>query len=895
MIAEIHLDEGIVTRNDILKGVLKLDDPFEVQGQLKLIWTDSFGRTVAVETQTLNIASDSIPFEISLSRGVTLQNFLEAEFTFGHWHFIAPKKEFIITPEPSKLDDYEIIMYFPYRSELQNNLRKAGITAGQIQSKSTYMHPERARIWWENNYRYYCDQIAIDYYAAYHTPMQIPKHKLLAEAKELYKADRSDKQAFFRKPCFHDSEATAEALKKVRKAVETQMRFKPLFYSTDEVGVADLVSAWDFCFDPRTLTAMREWLMEQYGSLEALNEEWGTNFTSLDEVTPFTTDEMLARGDNNLAPWADHRFFMNKTFADALLKATEQVHALDPDALAGIGGGQMPCAFGGYDYWLLSQVLDVIEPYNIGNNREIWRSFVPHKPAVTTSFGSGKREIWRLWYQALHGDRGIIIYDEKGQYLDEHGNLTEIAKGAAPTYKELTGGIVRQLAHADKVYNPVGVHYSQASMTAHWMFEIKASGKDWVNRGSATERLQSEFLRLRETYTKLMEDNLAGYDFVAYGQLENGDFEGMNKKIMFLPQSMAMSDTECKVLRQFVEKGGILVADCYTALMDNHCKMLDHGQMDDLFGIERTEIKLAPGPMGLEPVKDLDMNKSWAKGLLSAGRLEKVCAAEPSIRLLHGAVALYRDANGTPAVIVNEYGAGKTIYLNAVFTDYHRWRMKPPEGESLRRFWGEIIKVAGVSAPYAVTRADGTTPEAVELFPFDFGSAHILGVHRNYQTRVSELGPPEYQSQDDLEKEVDLTVDLGREYHVYETRAGKYLGKMQRVNFTLNPWQPMLLTMLETPVGSLEIAGPSEAEKGDLVEVKFTLGGAESNSAHTFRTTLIGPDGSEIELLSSNILAPHGKADWSFPLAVSDPAGEYTLCVKDVITGTVAEHKINVL
>jgi hypothetical protein len=86
-------------------------------------------------------------------------------------------------------------------------------------------------------------------------------------------------------------------------------------------------------------------------------------------------------------------------------------------------GGQMPSAFGGYDYWLLSQAIDVIEPYNIGCNREMLRSFKPGMPCFITGFRSNDMEIWRHWIQLLHGDRGVIIYDEENRFLDDEGNV----------------------------------------------------------------------------------------------------------------------------------------------------------------------------------------------------------------------------------------------------------------------------------------------------------------------------------------------------------------------------------------------------------------------------------------------------------------------------------------
>jgi len=71
---------------------------------------------------------------------------------------------------------------------------------------------------------------------------------------------------------------------------------------------------------------------------------------------------------------------------------------------------------------------------------------------------------------------------------------------------------------------------------------------------------------------KLLEDNLQQYAFVAYGQLENGDFDAMEAKVLLLPQSIAMSSKEVDSVERFVERGGTVVADCRTALMDEHCK-----------------------------------------------------------------------------------------------------------------------------------------------------------------------------------------------------------------------------------------------------------------------------------------------------------------------------------
>src|SRR6185369_15013990 len=131
---------------------------------------------------------------------------------------------------------------------------------------------------------------------------------------------------------------------------------------------------------------------------------WGTDFTAWDLVTPDTTNEAMKRADDNFSSWGDFKDFMDSSYARALKMGVDAVHSVDPDAYVGIGGAQMP-GWGGYDYWRIANSLSAIEPYDIGNNIEILRSFNPAMPVVTTSFASGNAEKHRVWYELLHGNR----------------------------------------------------------------------------------------------------------------------------------------------------------------------------------------------------------------------------------------------------------------------------------------------------------------------------------------------------------------------------------------------------------------------------------------------------------------------------------------------------------
>ena len=891
----IQTNKTDIRKEDFFTGYLAVNAAVYGNGTLNIKHTDSFGRIV--DTYEFSVPTDDhkVFFEIPLEKTVTMVNFIEAKFTSGDIVCEAPAYEFIVTPAINKLDDYNIIMYYPYPNEHQDNLRDIGITAGQTQSGRAMPNSEtlgKARIWWQNNFRFYVDQIALNYYANYHSPVHDPKDKLLIEAKNKYQADRTDKSAFVRNPSFYDKEALDYAMSRIDSAVSSQKKFKPLMYTTDECGVTDLVTAWDFCFDERTLAEMRKWLIEIYGDLDGINKEWETDFKSLDEVVPFTTDEIFAREGNNLSPWADHRHFMNKAFADAVKKATEQVHKNDSEAIWGIVGCQMPSAFGGYDYWLLEKAVDMFEPYNIGNNREIIRSINPIKPCVTTSFGHSDDEVWRLWHQALHGDRGIIIYDEDNRYLNADGTPTELGLRCKPVYNELISGVIKQHTHTLELPAKAAIHYSHASITAFWELEISMLQNDWVDRGSGTDRFDSDFLRLRESAVKIFEDNQTPYKFTAYAQLENGEFENDGVNILYMPNSIAMSKKEIQAIKRYVNGGGIVVADCMCALMDEHCKELKNGAMDDFFGISGNNIIKIPSNKKLTPINCVPDEFAWAKSLTCISELSNSITG---ITVQDGALALFADENGTPAVIIKNHGLGKSIYLNIDITDYHRWRLKDDEGNNFKKLFTTLFKIADATpyTPFTATVNDKDSSK-LEMFNRNSGNMELIAVHRNYQTRVSELGPPEYQDMSMLQNEFDIEIDLGKKRAAYDLRNGKYLGVTDKVSMSMPVWEPVIITTFDSEIKSLVITAPDNAHKGDIVSMSITLDTDTPADNHVFRCAVTDPDGKEIRYYTQNVTAPYGKAKYSFPLAKDTKAGCYVIKVKDIATGITSEHKISV-
>ena len=93
---------------------------------------------------------------------------------------------------------------------------------------------------------------------------------------------------------------------RMKKTARESAPQAPLMYDLrDELSTTISANPFDYDFSPTSLTAFREWLKTRYESLDALNQQWQTNFASWDVVMPFTTDQIKLRmGSNKPGPEA---------------------------------------------------------------------------------------------------------------------------------------------------------------------------------------------------------------------------------------------------------------------------------------------------------------------------------------------------------------------------------------------------------------------------------------------------------------------------------------------------------------------------------------------------------------------------------------------------------------
>jgi len=564
-----------VERTQPIEVAYRFEHPATGHGFLDIEWSDVDGRLVERRRIPLDLADAAeVAFPLDATRAVTMKNRLTAHLSIDAVDPLGNKfhrendeaASFIASPSDHPWSDYQIIMWQQQTQSGYAALKRLGVTAGMVlpwQLNSITADPTVPLL--DNDMRWYVENIATDFYSTYHRwSGDRPVNWKFLEVKKRYRDNPLDPETLVREPSLSDREWLAKIRDRLMRVVAAQHPYRPLYYNLgDETGIADLAAFWDFDFSEYSLAAMRDWLKERYDSLTALNQEWGSNFARWEEVKPMTTREAMQRSDQNFAAWADFKEWMDVAFARAVESGTKAIHKADPDAVAAIEGAQIP-GWGGYDYSRLAASVDAIEPYDA----EIARSFNPGLIMLLASFGRGGVEEHRVWREALRGMRGLILWDEKNEFVSPDGSIGERGHEAAPYFAELRGGIGALLINSRRHTDPIGVLYSPASMRVQWLLDRRATGEDWSSRDASSEWQDDAIRAATRNFTRSIEHSGLQVRFVSTEEVRRGGLG--NYRLLMLPHSIALSSIEAKEISSFVEHGGIVVADGEPGIFDEH-------------------------------------------------------------------------------------------------------------------------------------------------------------------------------------------------------------------------------------------------------------------------------------------------------------------------------------
>ena len=588
--------------------------------------------------------------------------------------------------------------------------------------------------------------------------------------------------AFVRDYSFDDPEWRGWARRQMQSLVRKNMANAPLAYDIrDELSTTISANPFDYDFSPTALAGFRTWLKTQYGTnLAALNAQWETKFATWDEVKPFSTDRIknrMASGDAlprgnpdwqavqrlkfdpvtarqkptrwNFSPWCDFRTYMDLSLARTLGDLRDAARELDPRTPVGIEGTQMPSAFGGYDLWRLSQVLDWVEPYDIGNARVIFGSFMPGKPMMTTVFEKDTNHASRrLWHLLLEGDRGCIIWwsEDCLDWKSPDYALTAKARALSPVLKEMTLPLAELFLRATKEHDPILIHYSQPDLQVNWLMESTVDGSTWLRRFSSHEASHNRHAVVRNGWLKALQD--LGYSprFVSSEQILQG---ALDDAVALISTDALVSDDA--VTTKIFQRG---------AQQENRAPKAFTWFRSGGYGMFDPRGRLRAARLDGEPAH----YTGWDKRVnVSFNRMTLAMASR------EGSAADY----------------ARTRLTDGPSSDWPEW---------IRKYIA--LKPAVELPPAARTR----------IHRYRLGPARLVAFERNINYHMSE-DLKQAGGNEVLEKPVELDAKLAAPAHAYDLRTGAYLGRTDRLKFTLHPWQPSLFALLEEKLPAGDIVG----------------------------------------------------------------------------------------
>ena len=628
--------------------------------------------------------------------------------------------------------------------------------------------------------------------------------------------------------CWNDEQAVQKYMQEKAQAYLAARHHGVFVWS-----LGDEVHTLGACLSEHCAKAYRDYLKGQYGTLEALNTEWGTQFAQWHQVglsEPDDSQESTAKLAGNYPRWFDRQAFRSWNFVQFCQKYARAYEAIDPEAKTGFEGAGL---FGrGDDLDLIIRSNKFWSPYP-GTADEVVRSIAPREfpranwMGYTKDAGSLLQKYWRM---VTRGTDAVWWWrwDCIGRF---HGWLAPDLR-PYPAVKEILkdtqfvrDGLGDLLLKSQMLDDGIAVLYSYPSTFATKLEEGPSYG-GYESAHLATHDMIRE-LRLQ-------------FRYVTDRMLRLGEFDAAKYKLLVLPRAEALGDQEAQVIRRFVRDGGHVIADVRPGIYDGHCKPREEGVLDDLFGIKRA----APAEATVADAESLGALK-----------------VDSSVGLSSAQSAMAVD--GTPIMVSRQVGAGSAYLANFDLSTYPKLSVADtPEGAA--QGIADLIEAAGVSPPCTVIDAQGARVRNLEMIRWQDGGIEIIALFRSGG------------------EDADATVTLPQAGYVYDLRNRKALGKVSSFPTRILANRAGFFAVCPQPAPKPQMAIDADSvTRGTVLTASLSVPGAQGLHALRIRATV---DGRHLQWLDQNVIAGQSAVEFDLPIAYNDPIGEYTISAIDLFS-----------
>jgi hypothetical protein len=821
---------------DEIPVVVQLNSTRPIAARLSLRLLDNYDRILDQrQTETTIEGSFDQTFRLKTTGALTHLAKIDAEVSVDDLRSDRQTAEVFVL-QPHHWDDYDIVMYrfgpdpipgiWPKIDEQMRRLQVTTLSSYSVSHSkhANYNVQAQTRISGQES----PDGPARNYYTAM-------KKKYL---------ETGDKRVLVRQFCLDDPAYKELVRKELKDRTEPWIPFSPMsYYVYEEPSLTCYGDAVDICFSPYTLRAMRKWLQEVYGGLDRLNRQWGTELGDWESVVPDDAPEAQKRG--NYASWADHRTYMERTYADAFAYVLGELRQLDPEGILLNSGTQISGSHNGCDYSRINRYTRHLNAYDDGNQLDFHRCF---NPDLKISGGSGygvlgKDVFYNLYDTLFKGANGGAYVFWQYSTIDPDLTMSQSGKDMEVGFQEIRGqGIGKLVGLSTPDNNGIAIHYSYPSIHGTWIVDGKIKEEVNYHTSPAFDRFNEN----RDGWVKILKDSGLQFDFIAYSDVEQGSLLAKGYKTLILPMSVALSDKEVEAVRHFVRHGGTIIADALPGIMDEHCTFRSSRVLLDIFGVD------AP-----------------------PGTREAILAAEgePQLRLT-SAHSLVQASNHS-TLISHRFSQGRAYFLNYFLHTYPQDKLEGHTGEALSKM-AMVLKDAGLNPKVRLTGTSGEVVADCATYLFNTGTTRLLGLVPDKKKR----GP----------QRIHISFD-GSSAIYQDVRRKQFLGNGQSFETETEPAIPRLFAMVERSIDGLELSGPPSARLGDNIEVEFAARGPQALRS-VAKVVVINPQGKEIAYYGGNEDIVNGKGRTQFRTALNDPPGRWRVLVTEVISGKQADLEV---
>lgn len=436
------------------------------------------------------------------------------------------------------------------------------------------------------------------------------------------------------------------------------------------------------CYCENCQAKFQAWLKNRYQSIEELNKRWATGFWSMDYTDWRQVRLGLIDGSHYTSRALDTSRFFSDSLGGYIIKQGELIKKIHPEAI--ISTNLNGCTFTSLNYNKIYSTMDVtmkdlyFDICTMDTNVMIldqFRSYKPGEKFWITETGAGMCGIGRpsnkdqfkawMWSSFAHGADAYVVFRWRtclsGQEQELEGML-EHSGHPGHRYKKVKAAFQEMREVSAKL----GAMPTQEPEIAI-VHDYEVMWGYQSNSGNKEIDYEKNFRRL---YQELYRKQLSADIIETSTSLDK-------YKLIILPSLYIIDQAFAEKLGEFVENGGVVLAQGQIGMRDRNCNYLIEGGPHFLKNLLGAKIN-----GGMYLFSCVEVTEHWNNrskfamkiaGTLGSMKVTGAASVWAGDVELNGGTALltFSDADyeGQPVIIEKQSGRGTAIYTAAVGLD----------------------------------------------------------------------------------------------------------------------------------------------------------------------------------------------------------------------------------